>query len=288
MKFSKRNMTGVSLVEVILALVVAAAIITMGINQYLVYSKDTAAREVTYNVDSIMRAAAYYYYANCEKSSSNSGATLDPANSPPDPYPVFLPALVSSNYLMAFPPQNPLVDSSAPFGGYLVQFNMKTSKRYYCSTPGDSTTCTSQIGNNINYTIQVSVALKDVANATRYYNMTGATCLTSTNLTTIEVEPCSTAASYAATCQAYRNISPSDPNYWAYQIAANAMLCPFLGATYNNYISWERLPSMASPKSQSILWMNNPTVRQFKQMNEAPSLSYMLSNPTATNFLCGS
>lgn len=276
---SKQNIAGVSLVEVILALVIAGMIIVMGLRQFQIYRTDAAAQRIRYNAEEIMRGAAYYYYANC-KNSSGVTATLDPANFSGDTYTsATVSTLVSNGYLMAAPALNPLVDSSGASGGYLLQFNRSISIRYYCTS---SSSC-DPIGNDVIWRIQVSVLLKNTSAASRYLKMTGADCLT-TSSGTNKVETCANAVTFETNCKKYRD--PADPAY--NPTTANNMGCPAAGGTYNNYLSWERLPSMASPKGQSPLWITNPVVKQFKQLNDnMPSLSYMLANPTSTNFLCG-
>jgi type II secretory pathway pseudopilin PulG len=286
MKLNKRNMIGVSLIEVILVLAIASVILVLGLRQYQAFNIDAAAQRIRYNVEEIIHGAAYYYYANCENSSGNT-ATLDPANSPANPYTgVTVNTLVTSGYLANLPVGNPLINSSGTGNGYLLQFNESTAVRNYCTTDGTTVTC-SPIGYNIIWTIEVSVLLNDTSKAAQYFGMTGADCLTTIRGNN-EVAPCAFASTFATLCQSYRNVPPSFPTYASSQVLADSLKCPPSGGTYNNYLSWERLPSMASPKGASPLWMTNPVVRQFKQMNEEPSLSYMLANPTVTNFKCGS
>lgn len=282
MRSGKKNMIGVSLIEVILALVIATAIMMMGFKLYQTLNTDTAARRVVYNAEQIMQAAAYYYYRNCENMQNipnSNTATLDPSNypsnNPPNPYTLTIANLVSGGFLETAPAGNPLVNSSGPNRGYLVQFNMVSPPpvRYFCTTQGCD-----PIGYNVIWRVQVSVLINNVNKATNYLGMTGADCLTSMNGNNNSVEPCLTAANYANNCQAHAN--PHDPQY-------NAN-CANAGGVYNNYLSWERLPSMVSPKGQSPLWLSNPMVKQFKQFNEKPALGYMLANPTATYFKCGS
>jgi len=285
MTFRKRNMIGMTLVETILALVIATSIIMMGFRLYLTYQSDAAAQQVRYNAEEIIRSAAMYYYANCQKSDANTTATLDPDNSPANPYTnLKVSDLISSGYLMKAPPLSPLVNSTdANTKGYLIQFNMFTNPRKNCTTPGDPTTC-DQIGVNVNYNIQVSVLLKNESLGKRYLNMTGATCLTTANGTN-KVVSCTQAATFEANCKLMRD--PTSPSY--NPTLANTNNCPVLGGTYGNYLSWERLPSMSSQQGQSVMWSTNPMTMQFKQRNELKnSLSYMYANPTATNFLCGS
>lgn len=280
MRYSKRATKGVSLIEAILALVIAGAILIMGFRQYQVYTTDTAAQRVRYNAEEIIRAAALYYYANCERTPSYPTATLDPVNSPSNPYTALkVSDLVASKYLLKAPANNILVDSTATEGGYLIQFNEKTPRpvRYYCTNKGCN-----PIGYNVIWTIQVSVLMKNPNTASRYFKMSGATCQT-TSRGANQVVPCSLAAAFETSCKSYRD--PTSPYY--NPLIANNAGCPQSGGTYGNYLSWERLPSMSSPKGQSILWLSNPVVKQFKQANEMPSLSDMLANPT-TNFLCGS
>ncbi len=248
MRNSKKSMTGVSLIEALLVLAIGAAIIAMGLKLYQGFNTDLNAQGVKYNAEEIMRAAAMYYYANCENMPGTRTATLDPSNNPKNPTPVTITNLVNSGYLMKAPEQNPIVNSSAVNGGYYVQFNrMPDSTRYFCTTYGCK-----PIGTSVNWQIQVAVVLNTPSAAKRYLGMTGADCLTRASFGGT-VQTCSAAAS----------------------------------SKFNYYLSWQRLPSMVSPKGQSPLWMTNPVIKQFKQYFEEPPLSQMLANPT-TVFKCGS
>lgn len=130
---------------------------------------------------------------------------------------------------------------------YLIQFNLSTPTNYDCEDRSDQSTC-QPIGTSYIWNIQVSVLVKDTKNAAQYLKMTGADCLT--RVSGAGVLTCAAAGTNAA----------------------------------NTYLSWERLPSMASPKGQSILWMTNPVIKQFKYEYEA---THDINNPTGV-FLCGS
>lgn len=112
------------------------------------------------------------------------------------------------------------------------------------------------MGTIVIWRAQVAVQLNNTANTAAYKNYLGADCVSSP-LGSI-VTPCASA----------------------------------LGGTY---LVWERLPSFASPNSQSDLWLSNPMLQQFNQMYTTYPMGYLLNTtpegqtPSGQQYyLCGS
>ena len=327
MSFKKRY-KGVTLFEVLLVLAIAASIIIMSIKQYQSYRFDADIQAVRYNVDTIFEAMAQYYKVNCYGS-------IDPAHANQDPYgqiipgglnpdnsqigtnptsipsvPIdiqqtlagkgFWPISIAQTTTPTPPnppvppttqppliPPNPLVDTTGPgYQGYVAQFNPYVENRMICTVPSstpvvnplDSSQCSgaSVMATVLLWKIQVAILLgdpnaaTDQTLATSYLNLFGGDCLSTYDATTKTVMPCA---------QMLKSSAGSGP-------------IPVTGA---NYVVWERLPSLASPHSQSGYSSSNATVKQFNQMYTtypillliAPGNNGNIPNGTPQYLYCG-
>jgi type II secretory pathway pseudopilin PulG len=251
--------TGVSLIEIMLVLALCAMMIALGLRQYQMYNTDKDVREVQATVDLLFQSLANYYRMNCR------GGTLDPASTPPNPFPIPITgsnSLVESNYLMSrqWPPiLNGLVNREGGDNGYVTQLNLTNSTRASPQAifttwglPSSPPTIILQTTGTIYlWQAQVSVALAPGLNAEVYRARLGADC-TST-LKKGLVDPCSL-------------------NH------------------HGNYIVWERLPSYAAPNATAGSWIAMSRVRQFNQLYTNDDM-YAASNAgwgsASNNYLCG-
>lgn len=294
MNIKKSTIKGVTLLEVLLVLAVISSIIILSIRQYQIYRLDADVHQVRFNIDQLTNAAAGYYQANC-----TNGGTLDPDSSPTSPYVINVTSdLINKGFLPANAlGYSPLIDNASPLGAYQVQFNKYTTPRQVCVrgtnatgiTPSAGCTSALQIGTLVIWKIQVAVLLNDSTLAQQYQNLFLADCVSTKSATGIV--SCSQSASFSALCQFYRNIPPNDPLYAIYNSLANNMGCPTSGssASYNNYVVWERLPSFATPDTQSPFWQTNPLVQQFTQMYSTYPITYLTgaNHTTEFQYFCG-
>lgn len=265
MKRLRRSVEGMSLLETMLVMVLGAGIIMLGLRQYQSIKIDSNVQQVIYNADQIFQAAAFYYQANCRRQIDpltgavvGTAGTLDPASSPANPFPVTVADLRTAGFLVHPLPLNPIVKTSGLNGGYMVQFNkvVPVPDRTMVTSSGD----TVKLGQITMWRVQVAVQLAVNSTATQYKNLLQADCLSTLNSLGTGVTPCS-------------------------EIGA----VPTGGIIY---AVWERLPSYASPQSDSNLWVTNAAVKMFKQLYEAYPDRYLAGLPTSSypsqNYLCGS
>lgn len=277
----KSRQRGLTLLEAILAITIAGAIIVMGLRQYQSLQRENYLRQINANVDAIFQAAAYYYYANCK------GGTLDILNNPPTTRVININSdLITPRYLLMTIPSNPLI-SGTGVAGYLVQFNQATSARNVCTSTGCATS--TQIGTNVIWRIQVSALLRDSTMSSSYQRITNADCVTSI-MAGGSVASCANAASFASACQFLLTPTGIPIIDFIFSWFASLIGCNNNINNYNNYLTWERLPSMASPNSTADTWVTMPIVKQFKQMYETNPITNLTNtshNPEYQYFQCG-
>lgn len=264
MRHSLRRQSGLTLLEIILVVSLASSILLLSIRQYESYKLDSDVQQVLYNVDQIFQAASYYYQANCKRQINQTTMTpiagtgsLDPANSPTNPKFIDAQAdLVTPGYLKAPILFNPIVrymQGSEVLKSYSVQFNLVTplpSRSVPLSAGGTGNTGTIYV-----WKIQVAVALANPATAPQYLNLLRGDCLSHM-----------IGGSLVAPCPA----TPTPPT-------AN-----------DTYVVFSRLPSFATPGSQSGLEATNATVKQFTQQYETYPILYLLdTGGVGQNYLCG-
>ena len=266
------HQAGVTIFEVILVLGIMSALLYATINQYYVYKQGKDILQLQSNVDDLFFAATKYYQANCSNQTNPttglkipaSGA-LDPSNSPTTPFVVTVAQLQNGGYLAIPPvtgaygglgappfPVSPFVDGTGANFGYQIQFNQATSPRNINTYPSSTA---ASIGNNIVWTIQISVQLLHTATALQYQQLLGADCVSVLNVSGAGVTPC---------------------------VSGSAVP---IGSPL--FLVWQRLPSM-STSYPPVLWEMNPTVTQFNQMYTTDPITFLLETGTTQNYLCNS
>ncbi|MDR3490509.1 MAG: hypothetical protein P4M12_00535 [Gammaproteobacteria bacterium] len=264
MKFL-RIQKGATLLEVMLALAIASAILVSSIKMYQRFKLQSDLTKVQSNVDLLFAAMGNYYRAQCP-----IGGTLDPATAgTTNSFPVTNgTAAVVTTAMQAYGlavtlGKNSLLDDVG--NTYVLQFNPSLSttspqvNACVVMVPGTACIPTSSTlpssAKSLIWTAQVAVKLKDSTKGPVYQSSLGADCLSaghpSTNPTTID--PC------------------SNPD------------------THNTYLVWERLPSYTAPNTTSILWLSMPQLKQFN-LQYTHDQMYELSDTGAvrsTYYLCG-
>lgn len=264
MRHSLHRQSGLTLLEIILVVTIGLSIILLGVKQYQSYKLDSDVQQVLYNVDQIFQAASYYYQANCKRQMNQTTmtpiagtGTLDPANSPLNPKMIDAQAdLVTPGYLKQPILFNPIVrfmNGSTVLKSYAVQFNLVTplpSRSVPLSAGGTGNTGTIYV-----WKIQVAVALAKPAMAQQYLNLLRGDCLSHM-----------LGGSVVAPCPA----TPTAPG------------------PNDDYVVFTRLPSFATPGSQSGLEATNATVKQFTQQYETYPILYLIdTGGVGQNYLCG-
>lgn len=274
MNMNKRNISGVTLVEVMLVLAIASSITLLAIKQYNMLRVDSDVNTVLVDVDQVFQAASYFYQANCKQQSDAvtgpiaGTGQLDPAyvpappaaptpTPPANPFPVTLATLTTDGYLKNRLSFTPIVNTAAAEGGYIVQFNQVTSDRTFDTSPPVTTV---KLGQIIVWRVQVAVLLRDASKAAYYKNLLRADCLSTLSPSGTTVIPCSAAP-------------PGVPAGPVYAV-------------------WTRLPSFSTPESNTNMWITNASMKEFNQLYETYPVSYLQGLPAssypAQNYLCGS
>lgn len=274
MRHHRLQQRGITLLETMLVSVIASAILIFSYQQYESYKLDSDINQVKYNVDQLFQAASYYYQANCRNQvNSTTGVpmagsgTLDPLNNPVSPTMITPVQLYQAGYLKEMLPWVPRLvydDGTNTMKGYIVQFNLLTPQQ--ARTINLSGGGTANLGNVYVWRIQVAVYVKPNMvtmgkftvstedQAQKYMSMMGGQCVSTSNGTS--VIPCS---------------------------SSNTMT--------GDYVVFERLPSMATPSSNSGLYPTNAAIKQFNQQYTTYPILYMtggsVSASSPQNYLCG-
>lgn len=247
---------GVTLLEVMLVLAIAAAIILMSLQQYTLYRRDADIGQVQYNVNLLFQSMAKYFRAHCKDPPFNAYSPIQSQGVP-------VSTLRQDQFLTDLLPLSPIVAGDSPDEGYVTQFNQVQfanqtpalpQRMIELSSPAGKQT---SMGNIVIWRAQVSVALRDQETAQQFESLLAADCL-------------SQAAS-----------SGANPTVTQCAEAPG-------GAT--QYAVWERLPSFGSVRLNSTYWGTMPVVRQFTQMYTTYPI-LVLTDGTKTNvqyFVCGS
>lgn len=260
MKPGRRDIKGVTLLELLLVLVIMGAIFMLALQQYWLVRRDADVAMVKYNVNQLFGAAAEYYQANCRMQIDpstgdpvGSYGTLDPKYNPQptDPYPVTVDNLRTGGFFPGVLKLNPLVNNAGMNNGYIVQFNQSATTKRQIRTPyavGDV-----DVGDVIVWRVQVAVEVRaNRVTATSMVQSLGGDCLSTRTGTT--VTPCSSVG----------------------------VLPP--GGTY--YVVWERLPSFAVPDADPNSFITNAQSKKFNQQYTNNTVVWDPDN--LQNYLCGS
>src|SRR3990167_3708327 len=161
---ARKREHGLSLLETMLALGIAAALIAMGMATYESYKRDADALALAANIDMLAQAASYYYYAQCYGETDTSTGAVVPGKLNPayysgnTAYINFQTDLINSGYLSQPLRANPLVDDTVLNGGYAVSFARTMSPKMIdvCADPPTcSSTTSTSIGTIDTWTIVI-------------------------------------------------------------------------------------------------------------------------------------
>ena len=256
----KKQHAGATLIEIILVIVIASAIIYLSIQQYLSFRRDADAAQVQSNVNAIFQAMTAFYRTNCYGTQYDTATsalipgTLNPNNATPPAIsqPINITNdLITPKFLTTPITQNPIVDElGSGTNGYVAQFNRPAipADRMECTTTGCATSVS--IGKIYTWKIQVAVQLHDTATAEQYLKILGGDCLS---------------------------------NF------AGGVVTPCAAGSTGTFVVWERLPNYANIQAVSNYWVTMPTVSQFTQMYTTYPITTLTDGSSAGNqyFLCG-
>lgn len=247
-----KKIAGVTLLEVLLVLIIMAAILYFSIAQYQVFRHDEDVAVVQANVDKLFDAMTKYYLANCND--SKKATKIFSTYNSSQIYVVDISTLMTNKYLSApgsTMPISSIVNSTGTGQGYILQFNQfqnsgtpKLPQRTTYAASGTS------LGSIVIWQIQVSVEMSDPTNAAVYQGLLGADCVS--DMQNGSVLPCEKAGSKG------------------------------------KYLVWERNPSFSTSRSPSTYWPSKPNVKQFYQMYHTDPISYLMTGTSDTQYYaCG-
>lgn len=246
--------SGVTILEAMLSLAIAASIILFGMQMYQQYKIQADAFSLKYNVDQLLVAMAHFYQANCPPGGAFWYSKTAPITST---YWVVLQSSAGQANLLPYlssswQPSNPLVSS------YSMQFNpsQMTRSQYACynatNNPinvGCTTPTAVQSGQQtvLLWQMQVAVQLANPDYTKAISGMIGADCVSD---------------------------NPGGCN----NSAANP-----------SYLIWQRSPSTATTDIKSPLWLTTPRVNEFN-LQYTHDVMYEISNASYANtqyYYCG-
>jgi prepilin-type N-terminal cleavage/methylation domain-containing protein len=263
MVMNKSN--GMTLLEVMLALAIAASIVLMGLKQYQQYKLGQEIEQVRYNVNLLFKALGDYYFANCAAAvDGNPGVTgtLAPSQSPANPFIIAITTQLAG-YLSNWPPlYNPLIDSTF---GYTAQFNQSIQagvraatvcSSYWTPMCSSAPNPSSQI---ILWTAQVVVKMSDPTKTLAYQGLVNADCAV-TSVPAARAINCSTT-------NGGDGVTTGSPAY----------------------LVWQRLPSFASPAMSSSLQGAGSVIKEFNMLYTHDPMAelYNIASYSTPNYLCG-
>ncbi len=255
---------GLSLLETMLVLAIAALLVVLSIRQYQAWQADLAVEQVKANVNAIFNAMTYYYRAQCRGAYDPGATNTFMVNGHTyNPYPQVNPGtlnpfyaneqtknilndLMSSGYLTApfsLSAVSPVVDTSTYEA---VFYFLGTLRRYESTANGNAV----MIGDVYQPVMEVGVQLKATQPAVQqaYLRLLNATCLTS-------------------------------------QFPA---ICPTSGTGSGSYVVWVKSPS-------DTMGTYDPELAQFNQLYNTYPLMYLTGTANSTSappieyqgFICG-
>ncbi|OAI48748.1 hypothetical protein AYO45_04185 [Gammaproteobacteria bacterium SCGC AG-212-F23] len=259
-----KRYSGVTLIEVLLVLAIGALVLTLALQQYDVYSRQSSLQQVKRNAEQLLIAASQYYRGNC----MNIG--VFPVSSAK--FNISIQQLINKGFLTAWAPDNPLVDGGAQEKGYFVQFIQKNPATMNVSA------CWNFTGIEGDNSCQPQVAPKQQQLPQPLINNP------STVIFWIVHVAVKIADSQKDKVSAYAQIVGADCT------SDSADKCNS-SADQGTYLIWERLPSFSSPEMSSTLWQTMPLLKQFN-MQYTHDLVYELETvPTnyvgSQYYLCG-
>lgn len=263
-EYDRHKIKGMTLLEVMLVLAIAASMILLGLNMYQTASIEKDYLLLKANVDFLFQAMKSYYQTECDNyffpngSVSRKGKLTfnsNDASTPSDFAPVTFDVTTVNNYIAtSWPRYTSVVALDTVSKIYLAQFNPTTNANnnaYVCSsyTTG-SPQCSSPIpitdSSIVLWQSQIAVKMRDPAKTTYYVAMAGADCAVNTIPSGAPID-CSTGVAMGSSAQ---------------------------------YMVWQRMPSFSSRNIRSSHWISNPATKEFKlQYTHDPM--YELYNPSA-------
>lgn len=290
-----KHQKGVTLLETLLVLAIAASLIVFGIRLYNQFKYQVLEQKIAANVNQLFLGLQNYYYANCRVTLDNdsthlSSGALDPlvSDDPTIPLTISLSVgtdLVTPGFITGWYPVNTLVDNSATDNGYFTQYNRVltasqdpvmsvyacTGSTYppSCDATGGATLQTTSFqpvnqSRVIVWVSQVAVKLSPnltTAQWTQIKNDLSANCVSSsTKLTDCTTTPTGT----------------------------------------TGYLIWTKHPTAYNPNTASDYWTIAPYVKQFNMQYTNDGMAALsgvkdeTKNPTTSkiwydplNYLCG-
>lgn len=248
----KRQMSGLTLVESLLVLVIAGAIIFMGFQLFQSFRRQNEVSQLQANVDSIFQAMRGYFIANCGDKDMPFSSEYTANNGS---LPILLNDLISGGFLSRKLSTSPLLgypdpDNPDETAVYVMQYNQvqPLPERKVKTVFGERT-----IGRITIWKAQVAVLLKNQDTLDQYKNMLGANCLSS--------------------------------------VAGGGIVIPCDQNSTGSYAVFERMPSAGSNRlgSQSTYWQTMPVVAQFKQMYTTMPILVLVDDPKLADkefFVC--
>lgn len=271
-----KKISGITLIETLLALVIGALILVLALKQYDNLQRDNRIQEILTNVDTLFYAMGRYYRANCSPpypflddpcNGTPPALVVCPAsvNTIPNPVTINITTdLINKNYLSQKDlTLQPLIDQADSNGvlssinGYTLQFNIhqvsgKIPTRDFCQ----NSVC-QPVGMVILWDMQLALKLTIAASsaANTYAMLLGAQCVSD------YADRCGTAPPPV-------NPPPGPP-------VATA-----------KYLIFTRVPSHL--ETVSSYWVSNAAVKQFKQQYETLPDWIAITNPSGqTYYYCG-
>lgn len=277
---NRHKISGMTLIEVILVLAIAASLILAGLRMYQSSKTDNDYLILRSNVDFLFQAMKGYYQQECDLyfSTTNGSSfiskrgtlTFNPSGGTPATdfsAPIRFDVTTVNNYIdLPWPRFVSVVALDTPVNTYFAQFNYNvgTNKNYYvCSsyatgTPQCSNPQPISGSNIVLWQSQIVVKMKDPTSTTYYLANTGADCAVNTYAPG-DIIDCSQGLTLGQSAQ---------------------------------YMVWQRMPSFASQDVRSSLWVSNPVTKEFKlQYTHDPM--YEMYNPGGapsdvyTYYYCG-
>ncbi len=263
---------GVTLIEMLLVLVIAAGIMYFGVKQYHLYRLQSDITQVQVNVNSLFNAMSKFYRAQCYGSVDPNNPSASPLagtgvlrTTTTSPYAIDITKdLFNNGYLNIQMPLSPLISPTVGTDGFVAQFNRYTQVVRKCQDQGSwgpytsmgcSTNTPPQIGTLVLWKAQVAILLQDPITAQQFKQMMSADCI--------------------STMQ-------------------NGIVTPCPGSVSGSgvFLVWERIPSAStmSIEATSPTQASIPAVQNFTNMYRVSGASSMINishTPETTFFYCG-
>lgn len=289
-----KRMSGLTLLEVILVMVIASSLLLLGIKQYENFKMQSSFLDVRKNVDVLFQALGQYYQANC-RSLSDQAVAYTKGSTPTTLQGDLAPGGVIkdykvSNQLVTINIQNkliekhfltenwltpaPLVDESEGEGGYIASFLflLTTKQEYACW----------------NFT---NTAGKVSCNTALYYPNdpdVGPQTIRDNQVAYWLVQVAVKIADDPSGIKTLAFVGPAGAS------CASGVPDACDGSKKPQYLIWQRLPTKAASRVNSDLWVSQQQEAVFNQqythdvMYEMATPNYAPSDSTLdTNYLCG-